>query len=183
MRRAYKIKNKEGIYFVSFATVGWIDVFTRRIYKDILIDSLKYCQEEKGLILFAWCIMSNHVHLIAKAKEGFELSGILRDLKKFTSKKIIEAINENVQESRKEWMLSMFKNAGAYNVNNKNYQFWKQDNKPIELWSNEVLDQKLDYVHNNPIEEGIVEKPEDYIYSSARDYAGVRGLLQIELMI
>jgi REP element-mobilizing transposase RayT len=183
MSRAYKIKNKEGIYFVSFATVGWIDVFTRRIYKDILIDSLKYCQEEKGLILFAWCIMSNHVHLIAKAKEGFELSGILRDLKKFTSKKIIEAINENVQESRKEWMLSMFKNAGAYNVNNKNYQFWKQDNKPIELWSNEVLDQKLDYVHNNPIEEGIVEKPEDYIYSSARDYAGVRGLLQIELMI
>ncbi|MFM7983128.1 MAG: transposase [Candidatus Fonsibacter sp.] len=90
---------------------------------------------------------------------------------------------KNIQESRKEWMLSMFKNAGEYNTNNKNFQFWKQDNKPIELWSNEVLDQKLDYLHNNPVVEGIVEKPEDYLYSSARDYAGIKGLLQIELIL
>jgi REP element-mobilizing transposase RayT len=182
MSRAYKIQNKEGIYFISFATVGWLDVFTRRAYKDILVESLEYCQKEKGLILYAWCVMTNHVHLIAKSKEGVELSGIIRDFKKFTSKKIINAITENIQESRKEWMLSIFKSAGAYNCNNKEYQFWRQDNKPIELWSNEVLQQKLDYIHNNPVIEGIVENAEDYLYSSARDYAGIKGLLVVELI-
>ena len=126
--------------------------------------------------------MTNHVHLIAKSTEGSGLSGIIRDFKKFTSKKIIKAITENIQESRKEWMLSIFKSAGEYNSNNKDFQFWRQDNKPIELWSNDVLQQKLDYIHFNPVVEGIVENAEDYIYSSARDYAGIKGLLNIELI-
>ncbi len=112
----------------------------------------------------------------------FLLQDILRDFKKFTSKKLIHAIQENNQESRKEWMLSIFKSAGEYNSNNTNYQFWRQDNKPIEVFSNAIIDQKLDYLHNNPVEERIVEQPEDYIYSSARDYAGQKGLLYIELL-
>ncbi len=182
MSRKYKFDNPEGVYFISFATVGWIDVFTRPIYKDILIESLSYCQKEKGLELFAWCIMTNHVHLIARAKEGFLLQDIIRDFKKFTSKKLIKAIEENNQESRKEWMMSIFKSAGEYNSNNKNYQFWRQDNKPIEVYSNAVIDQKLEYLHNNPVEEGIVEQAEEYVYSSARDYAGQKGLLDIERM-
>ncbi len=182
MSRKYKFDNPEGIYFISFATVGWIDVFTRRIYKDILIESLSFCQKEKGMDLFAWCVMTNHLHLIARAKEGFLLQDIIRDFKKFTSKKLIKAIVENNQESRKDWMLSIFKSAGEYNSNNTNYQFWRQDNKPIEVYSNAVIDQKLEYLHNNPIEEGIVEEAEDYIYSSARDYAEQKGLLEIELL-
>lgn len=102
MSRKYKFHNPEGIYFISFATVGWVDVFTRREYKVILLDSLRYCQKEKGLELQVWCIMSNHVHLIAKAKEGFLLQDIMRDHKKFTSNKMIEAITANPLESRKE---------------------------------------------------------------------------------
>ena len=94
MSRKYKFKNPEGIYFISFATVSWVDVFTRSIYKDIVVESLKYRQKEKGLILFAWVIMSNHIHLIAKAKEGHLLQHIMRDLKKFTSKQIVKAIEE-----------------------------------------------------------------------------------------
>ncbi len=182
MSRKYKFETPEGIYFISFATVGWIDVFTRRNYKEILIESLSFCQREKGLELFAWCLMTNHVHLIARSKEGFLLQDIIRDFKKFTSKRLIKAIEENSQESRKEWMLSIFKRAGEYNSNNTNYQFWRQDNKPIEIYSNAVIDQKLDYLHNNPVEEGIVENAEDYIYSSARDYAEQKGLLEIELL-
>ncbi|MES1226205.1 MAG: transposase, partial [Bacteroidota bacterium] len=96
--------------------------------------------------------------------------------------KLIATIQENKQESRKEWMLSIFKSAGDYNSNNTNFQFWRQDNKPIEVYSNAVIDQKLDYLHNNPVEEGIVEQAEDYIYSSARDYAGQKGLLSIEML-
>lgn len=110
------------------------------------------------------------------------MQDIIRDFKKFTSKKLIKAIEENNQESRKEWMMSIFKSAGEYNSNNKNYQFWRQDNKPIEVYSNAVIDQKLEYLHNNPVEEGIVEQAEEYVYSSARDYAGQKGLLDIERM-
>ena len=98
---SYKIEDQEALYFLTFSTVGWVDLFTRRKYKDVLIESLKYCQEEKGLELYCWVIMSNHVHLIARAKEGFRLSDILRDFKKFTSKKIIKEIEEQ-GESRRE---------------------------------------------------------------------------------
>jgi len=137
------------------------------------------CQKEIGLALFAWCIMSNRVHLIARAKEGFLLQHIIRDLKKFTSKQIIRAIEDNLQESRKEWLLAIYKSAGEYNSNNTSYQFWRQDNKPVELYSPAVIKQKLEYIHNNPVESGIVDNPEDYIYSSARDYAGIKGLLDL----
>ncbi|MCC7402180.1 MAG: transposase, partial [Chitinophagaceae bacterium] len=100
----YKIRNKEGIHFITFAVVEWMDVFTRKEYRDILLDSVRYCQKEKGLVLYAWCIMSNHVHFIVSA-ENNDTSEILRDFKKFTSKQIIAAIEKNEQESRKAWML------------------------------------------------------------------------------
>lgn len=179
MSRAYKFYNPEKPYFVSFATVGWVDVFTRLAYKDILVEALKYCQKEKGLILYAWCIMSSHVHLIMEAKEGYKPSDILRDFKKYTAKKLLKAIEENPQESRKEWMLAIFGNAGNYNSNNENYQFWQQHNRPIILYSPRVISQKLDYIHYNPVEEGWVESPEQYLYSSARNYNDEKGLLEI----
>ncbi len=114
MSRKYKFYNSEGIYFVSFATVNWIDVFTRRCYKDILVDSLRYCQAHKGLELYAWMIMTNHVHLIMGSTKQ-DLAGLVRDLKKHTSKQIIKNMAENPQESRKEWMLWMFERAGKRN--------------------------------------------------------------------
>jgi putative transposase len=178
MSRKYKIRDQQKAYFVSFATVNWIDVFTRRIYKDILIDSFKYCIENKGLELYGYCIMTNHVHLII-GSTGEKLEDILRDIKKHTSKKITKAIEDNNQESRREWMLWMFKRAGEYNVNNKNYQFWQQNNQPIELSTNEMIDQKMDYIHNNPIEAGYVDEAENYLYSSARDYGGRKGLVEL----
>ena len=84
----------EGIYFLTLTVEDWVDVFTRPAYRHILIDSLKYCQNEKGLIIYAWCLMSNHLHLIVASKEGHHLSEILRDFKKFTSKKIVQSISE-----------------------------------------------------------------------------------------
>ena len=175
MSRKYKFHNPEGLYFVSFAVKEWIDVFTRNEYKDILLDSLRYCQKNKGLEIFAWCLMTNHVHLIIRAKEGYLLQNILRDFKRFTSNNIVEAIKESLQESRKEMFLQKF-------VTKEGVQFWGTDNHPIELWSNEVIDQKLNYLHNNPVEEGLVFRPEQYVYSSAIDYAGEKGLLSIELL-
>ncbi len=126
--------------------------------------NLEFCQKNKGLEIFAWCIMSNHVHLIIRAKERYLLQDILRDFKKFTSKAIIKAISDNPVESRKEWLFKQFKT-------DEGYSFWRGDNKPIELWSNPVIDQKLNYLHQNPLEEGLVFRAQDYRYSSACDYA------------
>ena len=98
-----------------------MDVFTRRDYKDIVVESLKFCQKEKGLLLFAWVIMSDHVHLIAEAAEGCKLQDIIRDLKNYTSKQIIKSIKEHPGESRREWMLRIFRDAGAANSNNKDH--------------------------------------------------------------
>jgi hypothetical protein len=90
---------------------------------------------------------------------------------------------ENPQESRKEFLLDQLLKAGSQSSNVKTYQFWRYDNKPIELWSNKVIDEKLNYVHNNPVEEGIVFRAEDYLYSSATDYAGEKGLLNNVIVI
>jgi REP element-mobilizing transposase RayT len=182
MSRNYKFHDQQLPYFVTFAVVKWIDVFTRKEYKDILIDSLKYCMANKGLEVYAWVIMSNHVHLIIGTTDK-PMQDILRDIKRHTSKTILKAIEDNIQESRKDWMLSEFKYAGTYNPNNEIYQFWQQGNHPIELYSNAVIDQKLDYIHNNPITAGWVDEAEHYLYSSARDYMGMKGLLDIQLMI
>jgi REP element-mobilizing transposase RayT len=179
----YKIRNQAAIHFITFAVVEWVDVFTRKEYRDIVLESIKHCQLEKGLWLHCWCIMSNHLHLIASAK-NHDLSNVLRDFKKFTSKQIVMAIEANKQESRREWMLKIFKTAGEQNSRNKNYQFWRQDNRPQELYSSAFVFQKMSYIHNNPVEAGIVDKPHEYLYSSARDYFYYkkRGLLDIAFL-
>lgn len=176
----YKIRDQYAVHFITFAVIEWIDVFTRRTYADVILDSLRYCILNKDLKVHAWCIMSNHVHLIVSTPNG-NLSDILRDFKKFTSKTIIDAIEANKEESRRNWMLWIFKKAGEKNSRNSQYQFWRQDNHPILLESVAFTLDKLNYLHNNPVKSGIVEKAEDYLFSSAKDYhSGGSGLLAIE---
>lgn len=177
MSRNYKFHNPDGLYFVSFAVVNWLDVFTRNQYKNILIDSLSFCQREKGMEIIAWCIMTNHVHLIFRITNEGKPEMVLGDFKRFTSKALVKAIKQNERESRKEFLLDQFKKAGEHTSNVKEYQFWRHDNKPIELWSNKVIQEKINYIHQNPVEVGLVYKAEDYVYSSAIDYAGEEGLL------
>jgi putative transposase len=149
--KPYQIQTGNDIYFLTFATVEWVDVFTRTIYRDIVVDSLRYCQQAKGLCLYAWSIMSNHIHLIASCNLPTQtLSDILRDFKKHTSKKILEAI-QTEPESRRDWMLWLFRSAGEENKRNKTYQFWRQDNHAEMLYSYEFAKQKLDYLHENPV--------------------------------
>ena len=181
MSRNYKFHDQEELYFISFATVYWIDVFIRPIYKDILVESINYCTEQKGLLVYAWVIMTSHVHMIIGTKQE-KMQDIVRDMKKYSSKEIIKTIKENPVESRKEWILWMFERAGKKNGNNKKYQFWQQHNKPIELYDKKILEQKLDYIHNNPVEEGFVCEPYEYKYSSAIDYAEGSGMVKVSLV-
>ena len=180
MSSKYKVGEDAIPHFVTFSVVGWIDVFSREQYKELFIESLKYCQENKGMVLHAWVIMTNHVHLIISSNDN-KLENIVRDLKKYTSKQIIKAIQENNMESRKEWMLNIFSYTGKNNNNNKEFQFWKQDYHPIELNSAEKIKQRLDYLHENPVRSGLVWEPWHYKYSSAIDYyTNEHGLLKVE---
>ena len=123
--------------------------------------------------------MTNHVHMIISRNSKNALEDIMRDMKKFTSVKILEAIKTE-PESKREWMLELFKEAGEANSNNIVYQFWQQDNHPIECDTPEILKQKMDYVHENPVRAGFVEKAEDWVYSSAADYyANRKGLIEL----
>jgi putative transposase len=121
------------------------------------------------------------MHLIFAA-ENNNPSDLLRDYKTHTSKELQSAIKNHSGESRREWLVWMFERAGQKNSNVKNGQFWQQNNKPIELWSAEVIDQKVDYIHNNPVEAGFVNEPEHWRYSSAIDYAGGKGLIEIDFV-
>jgi len=178
------LKNKisEGYnYFLTMTVVDWVDIFTRPVYKHIIVDSLKYCQKEKGLIIFSWCLMSNHLHLIAGAPEGYNLSDIIRDFKKFTNKEIIQTI-QNTNESRRKWMFNRFEFAGKFKSKIKDYKFWQDGNEAKEIHSSKFLEQKLEYIHQNPVKAEIVSNPEDYLYSSARNYCNMQGLIKVEII-
>lgn len=146
-----------------------------------MITSWKYCQLNKGLEIFGWCIMTSHIHMII-GTHGENLENITRDLKKHTSLALKATIERHPAESRKEWMLWMMKRAGKKNSQNVCFQLWQQDNHPIELYDLKILHQKLDYIHYNRVVAEIVEKPEDYLYSSARTYWGMPGLIDIMLV-
>lgn len=134
-------------------------------------------------MLGAWCIMSNHVHLIVGRDKKPNLEEIIRDFKKFTSVQLCRAIATNNEESRKEWMLAYFKRAAIESKKHVKYMFWKNDYHPIELSTKTIMDQKLAYIHDNPVKAGIVDKAEAYVYSSAKDYyTGQQGLLEITLL-
>lgn len=136
---------------------------------------------KNGLVIHAWVIMTNHVHMIVSRKGQMLLADIIRDMKKFTSLEIILAIEKSAVESRKEWMIKVFANAGQANPNNVKFQFWQQNNHPIELESNKEIEQKLDYIHENPVKQGFVNSPECYDWSSAIDYTGGKGIVEIEM--
>jgi hypothetical protein len=126
--------------------------------------------------------MTSHAHMIISRKGVPVLEDIMRDMKKFTSFKLVGAIMENAQESRKEWLLKMFEECGKANSNNTKYQFWQQDNHPVELADNIMIEQRINYIHNNPVEAGFVYLPEEYVYSSAKNYCGEKGMIDVELI-
>jgi len=154
------------LYFVTLTVTNWIDVFTRRIYNDLIIENLTWCQQNKKLNIYAYVIMTNHIHLVANVTEG-SLGDVLRDFKTYTSKELFKMIANNSQESRREWMLKAFEKAGINNSYNKNHQFWQNGNYPVVLFTPAVIDQKIDYIHNNPVRAGFVGSAHEFWYSSA----------------
>jgi len=163
---AYDIKDQGALHFLTFTVHQWVDVFTRQQYAAIYLDSLLHCQQEKGLLIYRWVVMTNHVHLMARATQN-NLSDIIRDHKKFTAKKIVAAIAANERESRREWLLQLLQYNG-------HVWFWEEGYHGEAVYSEPFFLSKLNYLHQNPVRAGIVDKATDYLQSSAADYAGIR---------
>lgn len=181
MPTGYQIEDQSGLYYLTLQVVDWIDIFTRQVYCDIVIDSLKYCIAHKGLVLYAYVIMSNHVHLIVSARKG-NLSAVLRDIKRFTASSILKEVQTNKRGSRQKWMLERFGLAAQRHQRNNRYQFWTHENHAIELVSAKFIRQKCAYIHENPVWAGWVTHPSHWRYSSAANYEGRKGLMEVKLL-
>ena len=174
----YKIEDQYAAYFLTFTVTDWVDVFTRPDYNNIVLEALTFCRANKGLKLYAWCLMTNHLHLVCQTEIPFKMSDFIRDFKQFTAKTTLATIQE-IQESRKDWMLYRFEYAGKYDNRITKYRFWQDSNHPILLDNNSLIDQRIAYTHQNPVKRMIVDKEEDYLFSSARNYANLNGLIEI----
>lgn len=163
-------------YFLTTTVEGWIDVFTRKALCDILVDSLRYCIREKGLNIFAFVIMSNHLHMVASCDEPSQLDDTIRDFKKFTSKACVKHISSS-SESRKEWMLKLFADYALKSKRHKSFKFWQTGNHVIELSDAQFTWQKINYIHQNPVRAGLVRNLEDWIYSSASNYMDMESII------
>ena len=177
----YRVRDPYAIYFVTFTVVEWMDVFTRPEYAQYVLDSLRFSQEQRGLMLYGWVLMPNHLHLIVQVPEGgrWRISDFVRDFKGYTGKRLVPAIVDNPQESRRRWMNWIFTSNGKRAYANDEIQFWQYGYHPVELTTEERFFQRLEYIHLNPIRTGLVRQPEHYAYSSAIDFAGGKGLLDI----
>ena len=168
MSERYKVIDSSAPTFVTLTIIDWIDLFTRPVYCKILDESLNYCIENKGLKVHAYVYMTSHIHLIVSSN-GNELQEIIRDFKKFTSKSILEAIKEN-PESRREWLLNKFSYAADRIKRGKNYKVWKDGFHPVILDTPEKLEQRINYIHQNPRELQLVNHERHWINSSYNAY-------------
>ena len=183
MSSKYKFSDNNGVYFTTFTVVGWTDIFTRDIYRDILLDSIRFCQTNQGLIVHAWVLMTNHLHMICSCSPGKDLPLILRNIKSFTAMKLIDAIIKNPKESRLEHLLEIFEFEGKKCSSNVRFKFWKHENHPVLLDSELLYNQRLNYLHWNPVTAGFVIEPWHWKHSSAVDYyTDEPGLLKLTIL-
>jgi REP element-mobilizing transposase RayT len=170
-------------YHLTFNIVDWTDIFVKPVFKRIIVESLNYFVERKGLTIYGWCLMTNHLHLIAQAQPGFNLSLLAHDFKKFTSKIILEDI-EAEPEVRRHWILKKFREVGRPLQRIDKFKVWQTGNNPvhISLENTDMLNENLELIHNMPVRDRIVSRPEDYLHCSARDYAGIKGLVNIYML-
>jgi putative transposase len=158
--------NYDAVFFVTLTVVSWIDVFTRKGYCEEIVKNIRYCQQHKGLELYAYVIMSSHMHWIAGHKEG-RLNNMLRDFKSYSAKQILTMIYNGPEESRKDWMKIVFQYNAKFQRQNAENMFWQKTNHPLDCFNENVLRQKINYVHCNPVRAGLVAEPHHWWYSSA----------------
>ena len=170
-RSRYKIIHPEQAHFITLTVLHWIPVFTRTETVNILLDGLKHLSQE-GLIVYAYVILENHCHLVVQSKA---LDRDIARYKSYTAKQIIQYLAKNKVKPILE-QLAFYKKA---HKNDRAYQFWQEGVHPELIQGDDMMRQKIDYIHLNPVKRGYVDKAEHWRYSSARNYLGKSGLLEV----
>jgi len=171
-RSRYRICETDYPYFMTCTIVGWLPVFTRVEAVEIVLDSWRHLQRERGLKLFGYVILENHLHLIASAPR---LSAVMQSWKSYTARGILDLLERRAASV-------LLRQLRAHKLRHKTqsqYQVWHEGSEPKQIASDETMRQKLEYMHNNPVERGYVDDPLHWRYSSARNYAGQRGLIEV----
>src|SRR5208283_6108947 len=171
-RTRYKIYNHQQPHFLTMTVVAWVPLFANPEIVSIIIKSLRFIQRERGLTLYAYVIMEHHLHMIASAPE---LAKTLKEFKSFTARKIIDYL----EERSSILLLKELKKAKLPHKKESDHQLWQEGNHPEEIYSEQMLIQKIEYIHTNPVRRGYVEEAKHWRYSSARNYEGREGLLKV----
>ncbi len=156
--------NENDTHFLTITVIEWIDIFTKPEYFQIIIDSLKFCRHKKGLLLYEYVIMTNHLHLIARAKGSYKLSQIISDFKKYTTTKIFKLLEQDNRKYIKNLIKNIYSRKYGYEK-----QVWQRENYPAVIASEKFFLEKVNYIHKNPVKKRFVAKAEDWLYSSARN--------------
>ena len=164
MTRRYKVVDDTSCYFITCSTVWWTPVFISSETCEVIIESLFYCRKQKGLHVFAYVIMPTHFHGIVSAGQADELPGVMRDLKRHTSRELVRVLE------RTGWELPLraFKKAAQLAGRGSQHKVWQDEFHPVAIVTEKVFRRKLDYIHGNPVRKGLVMEPSDWCYSSAR---------------
>jgi REP element-mobilizing transposase RayT len=163
MRSRYRILERDHSHFITSTTVAWLPIFTSAARCDILVDAFEYCRQHKELKLYAWVILDTHFHAIVAAPE---LVRVLADLKRHTARRLVEQL----EAERCDWLLRQLRYERAPNKTESQHQVWQEGSHPQAIMSDEMVLQKLEYLHNNPVKRGLVASPEHWCYSSAHEW-------------
>lgn len=173
MRSRYKIFETEAPYFITSTIVEWLPLFTSMPYFEILRSSFQFSQKKKQLKIYAFVFMDNHVHAILQHPQ---LSRIMQSIKSYTAFEILKQLKED----KKVWALNVLQNYKLPHKNESRYQVWQEGFHPQLITDDDMLTQKIEYIHWNPVKRGFVDTPEAWRYSSARTFAGEQGVVEVD---
>jgi putative transposase len=173
-------EGKQACHFMTFSTIDCVDIFIRPVYKQVIVHTLNHFIDHKGLKVYAWCLMSNNLRLLASAEDGESIAQMEKEYKAFTTQKIFEAIDTE-PEMRKTWMMDRFEHFGHLFSVSKKFHIWQGSSNPvhIDLHKTDVVLDHVEQIHESPVRDRIVDSAPEYIYSSARDYSGIQGLVHV----
>ena len=172
-RSRYKIVEPTHPHFLTCTILNWLPLFTRKESVDILIQSFKYLQVEDNFKLHAYVVLENHIHLVASSDD---ISKSMRNFKSFTAKEILKLLQKENAITLLE-QLSFYKKAHKKSAT---YQIWQEGTQPKLIQTDAMMINKIKYIHENPVKRGYVDEAKHWRYSSARDYDGVKGLVDVE---
>ena len=171
-RSRYRIHTLDAPHFLTCTVVGWLPLFARPAAPAVVLDALRFLQAEERLTLYAYVLMVNHLHLIAEADD---LAREVAAFKSYTARRIIDCLTATGARPT----LRQLARHKRRHKSDRTYQVWQEGSHPQQIQGRAMLQQKLDYVHMNPVRRGYVDDPTHWRYSSARSYAGQEGLVTV----